>query len=352
MFRHQLTILRKSVWTSFGVAAILVAGSVDVQAASIFRNSFTFGDESNLGIPETIKPVTETEFLTPTTDSTLNITNAPIINASSYNGATIIANTTLKIENDSTLSKKINTANGVNVTLEGGEGKSVTIQDSNFAENSNVTFGGSSNYYAASGSAFKGNITIGENASFEIGSASQTENNHPFNVMIHKAPQALSALNALNTSPASFQNGYSAQNDSSVLNQAGVIDVNGNVRIDGRLVVNVKNGQVDAINVEGEIGLGENFKFVVMVDSYDDYAGMEGASILNGDFDVETLEMLEGLMENGDLKAHVESENGNFYVALQGGALLITDAALVPEPATWVLLALGALGLGFFRKRK
>ncbi|MBR0191418.1 MAG: PEP-CTERM sorting domain-containing protein [Thermoguttaceae bacterium] len=353
MFRHQLTILHKAIWTSFGVAVFLAAGSVSLQAASIQSLSFTFGDGSTQGFPETIVPVTETESVARVTDSSfLNVTNAPTINASTYNGATIIANTTLKVGDNYTLNKKINTADGVNVTLEGVDGKSVTIKDTSFAENSNVTLGGSSNYYVSNGSKINGNLTVGENASFEIGSASQTSGNNPSNIVIRKLPLPTVAY-AASTTPASFQTGYSAQDDNTVLNQVGVIDVNGNVRIDGRLVVNIKDGQVDVINVEGEIGLGENFKFVVMVDSYEDYAGMVNANILNGEFDEETMEMLESMMEKGELQSHLESEVDGIRLMLSPeGVLGLNDAAMVPEPATWAMLFLGLLGIGYLRKRK
>lgn len=352
MFRHQLSIFHKAVLTSFGVA-IFAIGSVGVQAASIQQFSFSFGDGSGNGFAETLVPVTGVEPVTGKTDlSFSNITNAPTINASTYNGATIIADTTLKVGDNYTLNKKINTADGVSVTLEGVDGKSVTIKDSSFAENSNVTLGGSSNYYVSNGSRLNGNLTVGENATFEIGSASQTSGNNPSNIVIRKVPLPAVAY-AASASPATFQTDYSAQEDNTVLNQVGVIDVNGNVRIDGRLVVNVKNGQVDVINVEGEIGLGENFKFVVMVDSYEDYAGMLNASILNGEFDDETMEMLEAMMEKGELQSHLESENGGLRLMLSPeGVLGLNDAAMVPEPATWVMLILGLLGVGCLRKRK
>ena len=353
MFRHQLTILHKAILTSFGVAVFLAAGSVCVQAASIQSLSFTFGDGNNQGFPETVVPVTETGVVTQLTNSSfLNVTNAPTINAASYNGATIIADTTLKVGDNYTLNKKINTADGVSVTLEGLDGKSVTIKDTSFAENSNVTLGGSSNYYVSNGSKLSGNLTVGENATFEIGSASQTSGNNPANIILRKAPQPMAAY-AASTSPASFQTGYNAQEDNTVLNQVGVIDVNGNVRIDGRLVVNIKNGQVDVINVEGEIGLGENFKFVVMVDSYEDYMGMQNTSILNGEFDSETMEMLEAMMEKGELQSHLESEAGDLRLVLSADGMLgVADANMVPEPATWTLMFLGLLGLCYFRKRR
>lgn len=352
MFRHQLSILHKAVLTSFGVA-IFAIGAAGVQAASIQQFSFSFGDGSGQGFAETLVPVTEVEPVTGNTDfSFSNITNAPTINASTYNGATIIADTTLKVGDNYTLNKKINTADGVSVTLEGINGKSVTIKDSSFAENSNVTLGGFSNYFVSNGSRLNGNLTVGENATFEIGSASQTAGNNPSNIVVRKAPLPMVAY-AASTSPASFQTGYSAQEDNTVLNQVGVIDVNGNVRIDGRLVVNIKNGQVDVINVEGEIGLGENFKFVVMVDSYGDYAGMLNASILNGEFDDETMEMLEAMMENGELQSHLETEAGGVRLMLSPeGVLGLNDAAMVPEPATWVMLIVGLLGIGYLRKRK
>lgn len=353
MFRHQLSILHKAVWTSFGAAVVLAVGTAGVHAASIQKLTFTFGDEWNQGLPETIAPVTDPTSVIEIADSSfLNVTNAPTINASTYNGATIIANTTLKVGDDYTLNKKINTADGVNITLEGVEGKSVTIKDSSFAENSNVTLGGSSNYYVSNGSRLNGNLTVGENATFEIGSASETSGNHPTNIVLRKAPQPLAGY-AASTSPAQFQVGYNAQEDSTILNQVGVIDVNGNVRVDGRLVVNIKNGQVDVINVEGEIGLGENFKFVVMVDSYDDYVGMLNASILNGEFDEETMAMLETMMENGELQSHLETEAGDIRLMLSPeGVLGLNDAAMVPEPATWTMLLLGLMGLCYFRKRK
>lgn len=353
MFRHQLSILHKAVLTSLGVA-IFAVGSVNVKAASVMQFSFTFGDGSDQGFAETLVPITGVEPVAGNADlSFSNITNAPTINASTYNGATIIANTTLKVGDNYILNKKINTADGVNVTLEGIDGKSVTIKDSSFAENSNVTLGGSSNYFVSNGSKLNGNLTVGENASFEIGTASQTAANNPSSLVVRKAPLPTVAY-AASTSPASFQTGYNAQEDSTVLNQVGVIDVNGNVRIDGRLVVNIKNGQVDVINVEGEIGLGENFKFVVMVDSYEDYAGMMDVNILNGDFDAETMEMLETMMESGELQSHLETEAGNLRLMLNptNGILGLNDAAMVPEPATWAMLFIGILGIGFLRKRK
>lgn len=149
---------------------------------------------------------------------------------------------------------------------------------------------------------------------------------------------------------ASFSAGYAASQDSTLLNSVGTIDVNGNMRVNGRLIVDVANGQVDAIAVTGNISLGDDFKFVVNVDSYDSYIGWTEMDLFSGDFDAETLDMLEKMMEDGTLGQHLEGDG--LVLRLNGdGSPVLADTNAVPEPASILLMVFGIAGLGFLRRR-
>ncbi len=160
------------------------------------------------------------------------------------------------------------------------------------------------------------------------------------------------AGNVYVAAPAAFSAGYTAANDGRILNSVGEIDVNGNMRIAGRLIVDVVEGQKDVINVGGTITLDDTFKFVVNVDAYDSYAGWTDVSVLDGEYDAQTLDMLQGMLEDGTLLEHFETNAGSLTMLLdENGNPVLADLNAIPEPAAWTLLLLGIAGLGFVRKR-